>query len=239
MNIPVRYPALVWTAVVAAVFSLIVGLLMTLDFVGRGKFELFDSPEYLQLKQQLKDQPGDEQVQQAIRDLDLHLRDSYFRNRRFLAQGMYMLLGGVVLTLVAARWACSLRRQAYLSATCDPEIDAESASQRYGKWAAVSVVAIVVGRAVRDHAVLAADPAGVGGPGGRGAELAAKPPIRLPARHELPVDPQAASGSRNHESDTAGNPSQSRVPDPACTACRRRCPRTTPICSSGRDFVAP
>ena len=59
MNIPVRYPTLVWTAIVAAVFSLIVGLLMTLDFVGRGKYELFDTPAYLDLKQQLKDQPGD------------------------------------------------------------------------------------------------------------------------------------------------------------------------------------
>ena len=144
MNIPVRYPALAGTAVVAAVFSLIVSLLMTLDFVGRGKFELFDSPEYLQLKQQLKDQPGDEQVQQAVRALDLHLRDSYFRNRRFLSQGMYMLLGGGVLTLVAARWAFSLRRQAYLPPPVNSEIDAESTSQRYGKWAAVSTMAIVV-----------------------------------------------------------------------------------------------
>ena len=44
MRIPVRYPTLVWTAIVAAVFSLVVGLLMTLDFVGRGKYELFDTP---------------------------------------------------------------------------------------------------------------------------------------------------------------------------------------------------
>ncbi len=143
MKIPVRYPALAGTAVVAAVFSLIVSLLMTLDFVGRGKYELFDSPEYLQLKQQLKDQPGDEQIQQSVRALDLHLRDSYFRNRRFLSQGMYMLLGGVVLTLIAARWACSLRRQAYLPPPVNSEIDAESTSQRYGKWAAVSVMTIV------------------------------------------------------------------------------------------------
>ena len=55
------------------------------------------TPAYLVLKQQLKDQPGDAQVQQAIRELDLHLRDTYFRNRRFMAMGMYMLLGGVAL----------------------------------------------------------------------------------------------------------------------------------------------
>ena len=111
MKIPVRYPTLVWTAIVAAVFSLIVGLLMTLDFVGRGKYELFDTPAYLALKQQLKDHPGDAQLQQAIRELDLHLRDTYFRNRQFMAMGMYMLLGGVVLALLAARWAVSVARR--------------------------------------------------------------------------------------------------------------------------------
>ncbi|MHB8969449.1 MAG: outer membrane protein assembly factor BamB family protein [Pirellulaceae bacterium] len=144
MNIPIRYPALAGTAVVAATFSLIVGLLITADFVGRGKFELFDAPEYLLLKQQLKDQPGNEQVQQSIRELDLHLRDSYFRNRQFLAQGLYLLLGGVALTLVAARWAISLRRQLYLPPPVNPEIDSESVNQRYGLWAAVCVIAMVV-----------------------------------------------------------------------------------------------
>ncbi|MHB8957611.1 MAG: outer membrane protein assembly factor BamB family protein [Pirellulaceae bacterium] len=177
MNIPVRYPTLLWTAVVAALFSLIVGLLMTLDFLGRGKYELFDSPQYVALKQQLKERPGDEQLQQAIRELDLHLRDSYFRNRRFLAQGMYMLLGGVVVTLVAARWALSLRRELYRPRPVDPEFDAESAHQRYGKWAAVGVIAIVTtvlcGIALRTEPI---------------SQLVAAPP-KASAAHAAPTDP--------------------------------------------------
>ena len=143
MKVPMRYPTLVWTAIVATVFSLVVGLLMTLAFVGRGTYELFDDPAYLVLKQQLKDQPGDAQVQQAIRELDLHLRDIYFRNRRFMEIGVYLLLGGVALASVAARWAVSMRGTTYEPRPVDFEIDEDALMQRYAKWATVGVVAIV------------------------------------------------------------------------------------------------
>jgi outer membrane protein assembly factor BamB len=137
----VTHRSLAWTAGVAGVFSLIIGILMTLDFADRGKFELFDSPQYLELRQQLQSQPGNVELQQAIRDLDLQLRESYFRNRQFLAQGMYMLLGGVLVALVAARWAAALREHPPHPRPVDPDYDAEAVQQRYGKWAAAATVA--------------------------------------------------------------------------------------------------
>ena len=137
----VTHRSLIWTAWVAGVFSLIIGILMTLDFADRGKFELFDSPQYLELRQQLQSQPGNAELQQAMRDLDLQLRESYFRNRQFLAQGMYMLLGGVIVALVAARWAAALREHPPHPRPVDPDYDAEAVQQRYGKWAAAATVA--------------------------------------------------------------------------------------------------
>lgn len=135
--------SLIWTAWVAAAFSLVVGVLMIRDFAERGKFELFDAPQYLELRQQLQSQPGNVELQQAIRDLDLQLRESYFRNRQFLAQGMYMLLGGVVVALVSARWAAALREHAPQPRPLDPDFDFEAVQQRYGKWAAAVTVACI------------------------------------------------------------------------------------------------
>jgi outer membrane protein assembly factor BamB len=182
VKVPIRYSTLVWTAIVAAVFSLVVGLLMTLDFVGRGKYELFDTREYQELKQQLKDQPGDARLQQAIRELDLHLRDAYFRNRRFMATGMYMLLGGMALALIAARWAVSVRSATYQPRPVDLEADEELLTQRYARWATVGVVAIVT--AVLCGFALRAEPIVPAGTAQLASEPTAKPPALAPVEKD-------------------------------------------------------
>lgn len=143
MRISVRYQTLVGTAVVATIFTVIVSLLMTVDFVRRGKYELFDTPEYLDLKQQLKDRPGDVQLQQAIRELDQELRAKYFRNREFLATGMHMLLGGAAVALITARWAMTVRGAMSQPSPLDLETDEESRNQRHAKWATICLVTIV------------------------------------------------------------------------------------------------
>jgi outer membrane protein assembly factor BamB len=192
MKVSIRYPALVATAMVAAVFSLIVGLLMALDFAGRGKYELFDTPAYVELKQQLRDRPGDEQVQQAIRELDLQLRDKYFRNRRFMAMGMHMALGGMVLALLAARWAVTLRGARFQPGPIDPETDAESLAQRYARWATVGVVAIVA--AVLCGFALRAEPVAPAGQTQVASAATAQPPVSEEkvdgaAAHPQPTNP--------------------------------------------------
>ena len=154
----ITHRSLVWTAWVASLFSLVIGVLMTLDFVDRGKYELFDSPHYLDLRQQLQSQPGNVELQQAIRDLDLSLRATYFRNRQFLGQGMYLLLSGVVVALVAARWAAAMREHTPHPRSVDPDFDMDAVQQRYGKWAAaVTVACLAIGlgaAALRSESVL-------------------------------------------------------------------------------------
>jgi len=143
MRVPIRYPALLWTAVVATAFCLTVGALMAFDFVARGKYELFDTPEYLALKQQLRDRPGDAELQQAIREMDLRMRDEYFRNRQFMATGVHLLIGGAVVALVAARWAAAVRGTTFQPAPLDTAVDEETRAQRVARWATVGVVAVV------------------------------------------------------------------------------------------------
>lgn len=145
MNRFFRFHAVLATSLVAGVFSLVVCVLLLLDFAGRGRYELFDSPRYLELKTQLRATPDDEEVQQAIRELDLTLRESYFRRRAFTANGVYLLLGGVALTLVTARWAAALRPVVPQPLVPEEEVDREWRDQRYGKWAAAAVVLGVLG----------------------------------------------------------------------------------------------
>lgn len=204
MSISVRYPTLVGTAVVAAVFSLAVGLLMAMDYAGRGTYELFDTPAYLELKQQLRDQPGDPQIQQQIRALDLLLRDTYFRKRRFMAMGTYLMLGGLTLALLAARWAVAVRGTTYLPGPVDPEHDAESLAQRYARWATVGVVLVVA--TVLCGFALRAEPIVPSGPKELAAAPAAGPAAQLPntADTQAPVTPAETKSADAAETKPAG-----------------------------------
>ncbi len=207
MSITVRYPTLLGTAIVATVFSLIVGALMALDFVQRGQYELFDTPEFLALKAQLHEQPGNAELQEQIRELDLQLRDTYFRNRRFMAVGMYLLIGGVALALITARWAVSVRGATYQPAPVDPAVDVESRVQRNARWAAVGLVMIMVavlcgfaiftepvgqhGTAQRPPTLAAASPGPAPTDSGD-AEQAARTPPASPTEAGQPAEPAAA-----------------------------------------------
>jgi outer membrane protein assembly factor BamB len=138
------YRAVAGTSIVAGVFSLIVCLLLVVDFVHRGRYELFDSPQYLELKAELRANPNDERIKAEIRELDHELRAAYFRRRAFTATGVYLLLGGVLLTLATSRRAASLRPAVPHPQPVDEDLDREWRDQRYGRWAAAAVVLVVL-----------------------------------------------------------------------------------------------
>jgi outer membrane protein assembly factor BamB len=144
MKLPLTYPALLGTAIVAGVFSGIVALLLVVDFMGRGSYELFDTPQYVQLKAQLQENPGDEQLETAIRRLDLELRTRYFEHRLFMRRGIYLLIGGLVLCLVTARAAAAQRPRVPQPGEASEKVDRLQAEQRYGRRGALGLVAAVV-----------------------------------------------------------------------------------------------
>ena len=144
MKLQVRYPAILGTAIVAGVFSLIVALLLAIDFVGRGSYELFDTPAYLQLKEQLAEKPNDPQIQEAIRQIDLRLRIDYFRHRQFMVNGIRLLLGGVVVSLITARWASSLRPKMPHPEPESDEVDQLAREQRLGRRGSIALIAAIV-----------------------------------------------------------------------------------------------
>ncbi|MFO7908112.1 MAG: PQQ-binding-like beta-propeller repeat protein [Pirellulaceae bacterium] len=141
MKLPITYRAIVGTALVAGMFSLTVGLLLTIDFARRGEYELFDSPRYVELKERLAENPGDPRIREEIRRLDRRLRMNYFSHRQFMDRGVLLLIGGVTVALVAARWAASMRPQAPSPELPDEEVDPHAHEQLFGRRAVAAVVA--------------------------------------------------------------------------------------------------
>ncbi|MHC4569583.1 MAG: hypothetical protein ACYTE3_27985, partial [Planctomycetota bacterium] len=99
------YRAATATAVVGAAFSCIVCVFMAANY---GRSRVIDTPAELEL---LDLRAQDEPPVSRIRELDLRIRQkrarAIFRSRR----GSYLLLGGVIVFLIGAKCADSLRKK--------------------------------------------------------------------------------------------------------------------------------
>jgi outer membrane protein assembly factor BamB len=102
------------TAAVAAVFSLVIAALLFYEFLHRSPYWIKDHAQTVAidvLKAALKQQPDNEPLQEEIRKLDQQARDEYFRQQAFTLSGAGLLCGGIIVSLVAVKWAVTLRRK--------------------------------------------------------------------------------------------------------------------------------
>ena len=104
-----RYLLAVRIAVIAAVFMAVVLGLLLANLV---RARMTDPTQTARIEQMridlLKDANNQELVDQ-IRLLDVHIREGYYRSRRFALQGVFMLLGGVIIFLIALHTAATSR----------------------------------------------------------------------------------------------------------------------------------
>ncbi|MBI1387159.1 MAG: PQQ-binding-like beta-propeller repeat protein [bacterium] len=100
-------------SVVSGVFSLIVAGFLVFNYIsaqtGLPEKELLYSQRMAEQKALLDQNPKDEAVIQEVRRLDLQLRQTYFYRLFFSERGKYLLLGGVLISLVSLQIASALR----------------------------------------------------------------------------------------------------------------------------------
>lgn len=131
-------------ALVSGIFSLVLGLAMFFTHVGTRAEDPLKSPELKQLKENLRQNPADEQIKTRIRLLDLQLRQTYFRQIARMNIGVYMLLGGVAVFLFSLRRTST--KHAFLPNLLQPKTDLlekHSHAAALARWS-VGIVAIVV-----------------------------------------------------------------------------------------------
>jgi len=133
---------------VAVVFLLAVAALLGWDYSRRVASDPLETPEFRQLKLRLAEDPRNEALKEEIRQLDLRLREEYFRQRAFVAWGVWLLLGGMVVFLTAAKAATALRRRLPLPQAPVEPVDLESARSRAARWAIASLAAVFAGLAL-------------------------------------------------------------------------------------------
>ena len=126
------------TAWMAGVFSLLVGLTMLYGRLSIRAEDPLKSPQLKELKEKLRLNPADEPTKQRIEQLDLKLRERYFRQLAQMDSGVYLLLGGVALFVLAVKQVTRYQRQLPMP---KPRADASDPSVRSATRARWSVAA--------------------------------------------------------------------------------------------------
>jgi outer membrane protein assembly factor BamB len=101
-----------------ALFSLVVALLLLANLVQVRAVSPLQSPALETLRAQLKATPGDAALREQIRALDLLARKAFFASLWQRQAGAYLLLGGLVVTLGAARVMARHRQRTTIPAAC-------------------------------------------------------------------------------------------------------------------------
>lgn len=130
----------VWRMVrlIAGVFVLMVSLVMMVGHLSANAIDPLKSPDLIALKEKLRQNPADQQIKQEIRRLDLQLRTRYFRQLSQSASGVYLLLGGVAVLIMAAAQCARSQRQAPMPRRAAGEPDLARTDKR-ARWSVSAV----------------------------------------------------------------------------------------------------
>jgi outer membrane protein assembly factor BamB len=88
-------------ASLSGAFCFFLGLILFANYGIAKNEDPLRSTELKELKQKLQATPSDDTVKQRIRELDLRLREKYFRHLEGTRLGTYLLLGGVTMFLIS------------------------------------------------------------------------------------------------------------------------------------------
>jgi outer membrane protein assembly factor BamB len=93
----------------AGAFSLIVAVLLIANFLQTKFNDPIDNKTIPELVKRLSENPSDEALKQEIRAFDLMARKAYFTSQWQIRTGGYLLLLGVIITLLAVRYERSTK----------------------------------------------------------------------------------------------------------------------------------
>ncbi len=133
------------TAWIAGVFSVLVGLTMIFGRLSIRAEDPLKSPQLKEYKEKLRLNPPDEQIKQRIRNLDLQLRQRYFRQLSQMESGVYLLLGGVAVFVLAIKQSARGQRQLPMPQPKPDSSDQGARSAARARWSVAAGGAAIGG----------------------------------------------------------------------------------------------
>ncbi|OHB72445.1 MAG: hypothetical protein A2V70_14525, partial [Planctomycetes bacterium RBG_13_63_9] len=127
---------------------LVVCALLLYDYSRRRAEHPQDTAIFEALRLNMGQEPEDPKAREAIRALDVQLRQEYFRQRTFAMTGAWLLLGGVAVFLIAAKVAATLRRKLPVPGPRPTPRDIETQWTAVARWAVAALAVLLVATAV-------------------------------------------------------------------------------------------
>lgn len=155
-------------AIVSGIFCVVVSLLLILNFWQMSKSDPLESEAMKVLIQRLNQEPGNNELKQDIRSLDLLARKAYFNSQWQVKTGSYLLLFGAIIFAIALRVYYSLKSTIEIpDQLIENELKARALSQKWLLIGGVTVIllAFIASFATVDHLKLySVDELSVSGP---------------------------------------------------------------------------
>jgi outer membrane protein assembly factor BamB len=119
---------------IAGVFSALIGVTMLIGHLSARMDDPLKSPRLKEYKEKLRLDPADEPLKQRIRQLDLQLRQRYFRQLSQKGSGVYLLLGGVVMFVLAVTQSARYQRQLPMPQPKPDDVEQVARSAAMARW---------------------------------------------------------------------------------------------------------
>ncbi len=132
------YQVLRITGYVAAVFSLVVTILLIANNLSLRRLDPVHSPALARLMEELKSNPKDEALREEIRELDYLTRRAFFTSQHFTHVGVGLLVGGLAVMVICFKTLNAYTARPAYPDSRDPKEDLAATAL----WARKSVTAV-------------------------------------------------------------------------------------------------
>jgi outer membrane protein assembly factor BamB len=137
------YRSAITTAIVCAVFSLIVLSLFVINYVQGRIIDAKWETQSENLKIELRRNPDDKQLLLRIRQLDLQFRQDRIRRLAFSRKGSYLLFGSVVIFLIALKFADTYKKKMLAPQVLGNRGDEQLRQATLARWAVTAGLAVL------------------------------------------------------------------------------------------------
>ncbi len=137
------YRSAVATAIISGVFSLVVCVLIVLNY-GQSKMVGTKQESQLEnLKSEIRGRPDDEQLLSQIRQLDLQVRRQRIRGLDRSRKGSYLLLGSVVVLLISLKCAGTFKKKMPTPRLGADQLNEQVRKAMFARWVVTSGLVIL------------------------------------------------------------------------------------------------
>jgi outer membrane protein assembly factor BamB len=137
------YRCAVTTAVLSAVFSIVVCALLLMNY-GRSKMVgTAEETTLANLRLEIRSKPDDEQLLSQIRQFDLQVRQQRIRAVDRSRKGSYLLLSGVVVFMISLRFAIAFKKKPPAPQPGADQLNEQVSNAKFARWAVTSGLVIL------------------------------------------------------------------------------------------------